>query len=189
MDASSSCGAAPAALEFCFLWIDWWPFCMTKAEWSGWVQAFGSIGALVGVWLAINAQRAQALEVDRRAMERATAAALANAISGAAAVAAVIEPLNEQLEGIDLRVLSMRAVQLAEGLSVLQAVKLEDLPVRKQAAVLALRSMATAVVRCIEMVLDAPSGNPILLARSVLVQVVRDQAGKLPKNEAMLNEP
>ncbi len=25
--------------EYCFLFVDWWPFCMTKSEWSGWMQA------------------------------------------------------------------------------------------------------------------------------------------------------
>lgn len=25
--------------EYCLLWIDWWPLCMTKAEWANWTQA------------------------------------------------------------------------------------------------------------------------------------------------------
>lgn len=38
---------APApAVEYCLLWINWWPLCMTKAEWSGWVQAIGSVAAI-----------------------------------------------------------------------------------------------------------------------------------------------
>ena len=32
--------------EYCLLSIDWWPLCMSKAEWSGWVQAVGSILAI-----------------------------------------------------------------------------------------------------------------------------------------------
>lgn len=39
--------AKPAA-EYCFLAKQdrWWTVCMTKAEWSGWMQAFGSVFAL-----------------------------------------------------------------------------------------------------------------------------------------------
>lgn len=37
----------PATQEYCFLWIDWWATCMTKSEWSGWVQALGSIVAIL----------------------------------------------------------------------------------------------------------------------------------------------
>lgn len=38
--------AAKPAQEYCFLWIDHWSMCMTKAEWSGWMQAGGSALAL-----------------------------------------------------------------------------------------------------------------------------------------------
>jgi len=57
-------------IEYCLLWINWWPLCMTKTEWSGWVQAIGSIAALFGaVWIAeraISASR-QAKESDEKA--------------------------------------------------------------------------------------------------------------------------
>ncbi|MEJ5125812.1 hypothetical protein WH367_07110 [Comamonas sp. MYb21] len=33
--------------EYCFLWIDHWATCMTKGEWSGWMQFVGSILALI----------------------------------------------------------------------------------------------------------------------------------------------
>lgn len=39
--------AAKPAQEYCFLWIDWWPMCMTKSEWSGWAQAIGTFAAIV----------------------------------------------------------------------------------------------------------------------------------------------
>ena len=40
--------AAKPAQEYCLLWSDyWWWMCMTKAEWSGWAQAIGSIVALL----------------------------------------------------------------------------------------------------------------------------------------------
>ena len=39
--------SAKPAQEYCFLWIDWWATCMTKAEWSGWMQAIGAALALL----------------------------------------------------------------------------------------------------------------------------------------------
>lgn len=38
------------APEFCFLWIEHWSMCMSKAEWSGWAQA---VGAVVGIGVAL----------------------------------------------------------------------------------------------------------------------------------------
>lgn len=35
------------AQEYCLFWSDWWPLCMTKSEWSGWMQFFGAISALI----------------------------------------------------------------------------------------------------------------------------------------------
>ena len=43
------------ATEYCFLWIDWWPLCMTKSEWSGWAQAIGAVLALA-IAIAIPAK-------------------------------------------------------------------------------------------------------------------------------------
>lgn len=39
--------SAKPAQEYCFFWIDWWATCMTKAEWSGWMQAIGAAIALI----------------------------------------------------------------------------------------------------------------------------------------------
>lgn len=39
--------AAVAPQEYCLFWSDyWWWMCMTKAEWSGWMQAVGSVAAI-----------------------------------------------------------------------------------------------------------------------------------------------
>ncbi|KAB2896574.1 MAG: hypothetical protein F9K35_13680 [Burkholderiaceae bacterium] len=43
--------AARPAQEYCLLWIDWWPTCMTKAEWAGWAQTAGVVAALMIPWL------------------------------------------------------------------------------------------------------------------------------------------
>ena len=39
---------AKPAQEYCFLWIPHWSTCMTKAEWSGWVQAM-AVTVTIGV--------------------------------------------------------------------------------------------------------------------------------------------
>ncbi|KGG86711.1 hypothetical protein [Comamonas thiooxydans] len=39
--------ATKPAPEYCLFWIDHWSTCMTKSEWSGWMQAIGSIAAIV----------------------------------------------------------------------------------------------------------------------------------------------
>lgn len=58
----------PAA-EYCFLWIDWWPMCMTKAEWSGWAQAVGSFMALLlAIVLAGKARRDARIDATEAAI-------------------------------------------------------------------------------------------------------------------------
>lgn len=55
--------SAKPAQEYCFLWIDWWPLCMTKAEWSGWMQAVGAALALaIAIGLPFLQRRKQLLE-------------------------------------------------------------------------------------------------------------------------------
>lgn len=57
--------AAKPPQEYCLLWFwtDWWPMCMTKAEWSGWMQAFGSVAALgIAVWLPYHQKKRAAVE-------------------------------------------------------------------------------------------------------------------------------
>lgn len=63
---SVSLTAEPTAVEYCFLWIKHWSFCMTKSEWSGWVQAIGSIAAIVfavilPLWLERGGKRKEFL--------------------------------------------------------------------------------------------------------------------------------
>lgn len=53
--------------EYCLFWATWWLLCMTKGEWSGWVQAVGSVVAIMAgagaVWWQVHTQhRLQAAE-------------------------------------------------------------------------------------------------------------------------------
>lgn len=58
--------------EYCVLGIDWWPLCMTKAEWSGWMQAIFSVLAIgfAGAFalLPIRAARQDQILARRRSM-------------------------------------------------------------------------------------------------------------------------
>lgn len=47
-----SVAATKPAQEYCFLWVDHWSMCMTKSEWSGWVQAIGVGVALALPWIS-----------------------------------------------------------------------------------------------------------------------------------------
>jgi hypothetical protein len=54
--------AAKPAQEYCLFWIDWWPMCLTKSEWAGWMQGVGSLLAVVGAgafpyWLKWRADK------------------------------------------------------------------------------------------------------------------------------------
>ena len=49
-----SAATAKPAQEYCFLWMDHWSMCMTKSEWSGWVQGVAVCAALIApmfIWL------------------------------------------------------------------------------------------------------------------------------------------
>ena len=64
----------PAPPEYCLLWIDHWSLCMQKGEWSGWVQAIGSILAILGAfWLSygqLRGARKQAIDAEQRRLRR-----------------------------------------------------------------------------------------------------------------------
>jgi len=66
--------------EYCFLWINWWPLCMTKAEWSGWAQVLGAVGAIVGAW-AIAHTEARRRERDSQREQLDQALALARVVA------------------------------------------------------------------------------------------------------------
>lgn len=57
--------------EYCLLFIDWWPICMTKSEWAGWMQAFFSVLAIAAAaWIAtFQASRARQEVAAREAKE------------------------------------------------------------------------------------------------------------------------
>lgn len=63
--------AAKPPQEYCFLWIDWWATCMTKAEWSGWMQAIFSVLAILTSAVLVRLQlRHNELMIKRSAVSR-----------------------------------------------------------------------------------------------------------------------
>lgn len=61
---------AKEPIEYCFLWINWWATCLTKAEWAGWAQALGTIAAVgVAVWLSSREHARSREEQERRSKE------------------------------------------------------------------------------------------------------------------------
>lgn len=49
--------------EYCLLGFNWWPLCMTKAEWSGWFQAIFSVTAIfAAIWIARAGERLRRVE-------------------------------------------------------------------------------------------------------------------------------
>lgn len=62
--------ATEPAQEYCLLWFwtDWWPLCMTKAEWSGWMQAIGSVVALlIAIWIPWRERKVKKIEDQKQA--------------------------------------------------------------------------------------------------------------------------
>lgn len=61
---------AKPAQEYCLFWIQHWSMCMTKAEWSGWMQAVGAIFSIfISVALALYINRRSEKEIYRRTLE------------------------------------------------------------------------------------------------------------------------
>lgn len=69
--------------EYCFLFIDWWPLCMTKSEWSGWMQAVGAAASIIGAFLIASWQYRRQLMLEKKVAVskiRSLVASLSNSI-------------------------------------------------------------------------------------------------------------
>lgn len=60
-----------ADVQVCLFGIDHWVACLTKSEWASWVQAIGSIGAVLAALKVVS--MAHGLAQDRQAEDRKTA--------------------------------------------------------------------------------------------------------------------
>lgn len=62
----NSLALASPPQEYCFLWINSWGTCMTKSEWSAWVQAFA---VLVALGLPFVLKKREKYESLKRALQ------------------------------------------------------------------------------------------------------------------------
>lgn len=88
--------AAKPAQEYCFVGIQHWSTCMTKAEWSGWMQAIGSFVALL-IAIGIPAFNARSTKARNFGQARHAIAALGGTINAIESVAAVQGTLSHAL--------------------------------------------------------------------------------------------
>lgn len=65
MEATKPVEAAKAAAEYCLFWCDSWWLCLTKDEWASWVQAIGTVAAVLAsglfVWWENHQRRMDAI--------------------------------------------------------------------------------------------------------------------------------
>jgi hypothetical protein len=176
-------------MELCLLTIDHWSTCMSKAEWSGWIQAVGSVGALLGIWWTIRKQREMAIEGERRAKAAATAAAANNARNAVASVTAELEMVGNALPAVGPGRLRLHRSRLTEALAIAHTVQFEHLPLRHQGAVIAAKAMAVGLRDCIDMVVEADSDRSRLAAMAGLTAVVQDLLTKVSATEADVSAP
>jgi len=59
--------------EYCLLWIDSWATCMTKGEWSGWMQALGAVAAIAGAFVIANWQHLREMTAEVRRLNEENA--------------------------------------------------------------------------------------------------------------------
>lgn len=117
-----------SAPEYCFLWIDWWPLCMSKSEWSGWVQAIFSVIAILAAFAISEIQQSRHRKASdeqrweaRLALTRACYLTCDEAVQ---TIGYVARKLNERL-GKRLRLRSERVVEL---LATFQTLLGKDVP-------------------------------------------------------------
>lgn len=178
--------AAKPAQEYCFLWIDHWSTCMTKNEWSGWMQAFGVVFTVAsGIWL-LNRQ----LNVERK-LQRNRAAALLNTFGGALNAVAAKLPANGTRSQWDIR---MMRVLLESELKRSNEIPLQVLSPDEQRGVFAFRLSAFQILEALRIaepeVVTGPSGEALVSpkAYAYLLGVIRDGQTALQNGRALLGE-
>ncbi len=114
--------------DYCLLWMGYWWSCMSKTEWSGWVQAVGSILAILatgwGVWFAQRAQERQRLRADHTEYTRLLEAVF-QLVGGAHQIARKIHDYVAPFNGKPIAAASVRTMR-AELFAVLSALERVD---------------------------------------------------------------
>lgn len=148
----------PQATEYCFLFIQWWPVCLTKSEWAAWVQAVGSVAA-IGIAIVLG----RATDRDQRRHARN------NTIAFAATTTGAIDLLVKVAEKGTLPDIGLARASLETCVQLGSAIRLELLPLDAISAVVTIRSLAAqAAEACRRYEIDL---NPN--SKAVLDSVVR----------------
>lgn len=169
------------APEYCFLWIDWWPMCMTKAEWSGWVQAIGSIAAILVAVKVASQQHERAVQAkrDEEADRIEARAQLLLGIASEADAAVSLQP-NEAPDQNWLQQHGerRRAVGLAEGRidrlrAAVVAVDLEGVRAEEVAALVAAVQVIDVIQLLVPaMVTEAQNSTQTLIERAAALKAI-----------------
>ena len=114
--------------EYCFLSINWWPLCMTKAEWSGWIQAIFSVVAILAAFAISEIQQRRLRKASNEQLLEArlalTRACYLTCDEAVQTIGYVARRFNERL-GQHLRLRSERVTEL---LATFQTLLGKDVP-------------------------------------------------------------
>lgn len=135
--------------EYCFLWIDHWSTCMTKSEWSGWMQAIGAVAAILGSLYIATRQERKQLHLAKKSSVARVRLFVSN-------VSASVVTLKESKQVNRIEMLRQRAV-LREALTVGASVSAELLNANWQLALEVTRSIAAQIIVLCEAIADDPS--------------------------------
>ncbi|MDM0118431.1 hypothetical protein [Variovorax arabinosiphilus] len=138
----------PPTPEYCLFWFwtDWWPLCMTKAEWSSWAQALFSVLAIAAAVGVAYVQHRQGLRQQRELEKAARARVLAAHIATAEAM---MEELQNATSCLDAEDQTKREIAVAicdhvkSELTFFNSLKVEGFPSGE--AVKAVREIALLV--------------------------------------------
>lgn len=148
---SKAVSAVQPAQEYCILgfWgVTWWPVCMTKAEWSGWMQAFGAVLALgIAIWVAGSHERLE--KRDALIKARVFAKQLVLCVQGMA--------YRNDRKTHDVFLLSIASLEELKSFSL--SVRSERMPESAMLAFIDMRQIAVAILLNANAVREDPSAE------------------------------
>lgn len=157
--------AAVAPQEYCLFWSDyWWWMCMTKSEWSGWMQAVGAVLAILGAFCLSKLQ-------ELNNVKRSKKSAILRVKAYVAAINSIAKSLNESEQFDELHINRLQAY-LREVLSVGATIPAEVLNAKWLLAFESSRLIGTQLVVLCEQSLKNPEN---LLEIMSLLAKYRDQ--------------
>lgn len=162
--------AAKPAQEYCFANLQHWSMCMTKSEWSGWMQAIGAVAAILGSLYIAKRQERKQLHLAKKSSVVRVRLFVSN-------VSVSVVTLKESKEVNRIEMLRQRAI-LREALTVGASVSAELLNANWQLALETTRSIAAQLIVLCEAIAD----DPYLLAQAqTMVATFSNRMEKIEK--------